>query len=160
VDPCNTIVTVYSKEACPKSKRHWREKGSREEQNVHISHFLIWTVISFAICACCLCLCACVDRRRKRNLKKLQEEKEMLQFSNTTFDQNSTFVPLQQMEPQVYTMPPISENGMQFVTPPQYFFYPPVQNPISIPILEREGLLSNDEMLARQLQAQYDQEAR
>jgi hypothetical protein len=151
VDGCYTVITIRSQQACIKpsvttfatiSPGH-----ATIETRFFFSPFLFTMLLGLFLCVCLFC-CACCSRRRRQRLHQIHMEHEMSQFPVTTF--------------QVPQNPPAY--SAQFVEPqaPQYYLFPTVQSPVvqsPAALEEREGLLSADEKLARELQAQFNQEA-
>jgi len=152
VDNCYTVITIRSQQACFKpsvTTYATVEPGysTVTETRFFFSPFLFTMILGLFLCVCLFC-CACCARRRKQRLHRIQMEHEMSQFPVTSF--------------QIPQSPP--PYSVQFAEPqaPQYYLFPAVQAPIvqsPASLEEREGLLSADEKLARELQAQYNQEA-
>jgi len=152
IDKCYTVITVASPKACPVDLQHEDD----DDEDGHRPSGFVFMLLFFTLSVCCLCVCACCARRRRLcHLQKKKQEQEMIQYANTAFHQQQP-MPFKQ---ESYTVQmPTTQQAMQFM--PQYFVYPSVQVPHqqSPASLEREALLSGDEQLAQELQAQYDRE--
>jgi len=170
VDNCTTVITVETWAACQGMENYFnnghgffgRDHEREEGHSVFGS-----MVLFFALSVCCLCLCACCARRRRaEKMRRFNQEKEMLQFSDVAFHQipqEAPVIALQKMEPQAPQMSPnVPRNQYpipsQFIQAPQYFLYPSVQAPLQQAPASLNSP-SADEILARALQAQFDREA-
>jgi hypothetical protein len=175
IDNCTTVITVESWAACQKMENYLDggefsyfdgDRHGDEDEEHERGEFFPSLFAPFILFVCFLCLCACVRRRRAEKLKKFNQEKEMLQFSDIAFHQipqEAPMIALQRMEPQAPQMSPNvprnqSPMPSQFIQAPQYFLYPSVQAPLQQAPASLNSP-SADEILARALQAQFDREA-
>jgi len=166
---CQVTILGVSKFACPRSG-HWR----RSHEGPSIFAFL------FPLCCCCsLCICiaACCRRRRRMMMQSQQTQHELRTY--TAVPQEDPTQPQQQQQiqiPQPYIIP--TQFQPQYFQPSQYYVYVPqytqqqhqqqvipefgVPSPAA-PVIEsvveqREAQLDQDEKLARDLQAKFDNE--
>jgi len=115
---------------------------------VHQDHVvLLPAVIVLAVALCSFLFCCCCAARRRRRCQ-MAKKIQMEQFSNVAFRP----IPSNQVTRSVEESAPFNP----YVSQPQYFYYYPTQQE---QIHESVPLESQDEKIARDLQAQFDQEA-
>jgi len=176
---CDTVITVGTAAACGSAIEDgvWADDGDTNYHHVHFvsslfSFFLLTCLVS-ALCICCAC--CCVRRRRcqmqrhcqRQRQCQRQNKQEMTQFSNVAFQpvaqQEQTAPVMAQVAPQ-QTIPAFYPM-QQFGQPPMYYFYPPAPQVQQKPVqqVNNNNLAQqavSDEQLARDLQKQFDAEAR
>jgi len=145
---CTVTHTIQSSDACPIS--HVYLDGDMPSSYVVIeaehAAFQMFFILIALISCCCLMCCCCLRRRRCQKAKAIQ----MQQFSNVAFQP----IPSAQQSLKATEMAP-SYNP--YVAQPQYFYYYPTQQEMheAVPL----DTISSDEKMAKELQAQFNQEA-
>jgi len=182
---CNVDFTIASIYACDTTVDS--ENGSHLVMAPFLVVFFI-SFMTFACCIClCACCRRRIHRKQqqKRELEMIQysnvafqpiPQEEQKEETKKTVRQSPPApgrlphpVPVQHI-PAYY--PPVSQLPVQPVQlqPPQFFLYPSVQHPVQFQpasftqpatntVAKREEQVTDDEKLARELQAQFDREA-
>jgi len=154
IDEATTVINYYTEQAC---KNTVLDGIMPEPQTQHViyfpgSFFLICILAS--ICACCCC--TCLVRRRKRCQQR--KDIQMKQFSSVAFQ------PIPQTNAvKANTTVPAQVPAYNPYVQPQFVYYYPSSNgvaPFAQPQIEVSIETQNDETIARNLQAQFDQETR
>jgi len=171
---CQVTINATSQYACPKT-------GGRK---AHQSSILV--ILLPALCCCCSCLCVVACCRRRRRMCKQQTELTSVSYQPVSQEIPQPVAqvqapqpvahtpqfsyPAQAQAPQVplayqpYVMPMQYQFQPQYFQPPSYF-YPQQPTPVApleqandSHIVNRDNQVSNDEQLAKELQAKFDRE--
>lgn len=150
-DGCLTNIYIVMSEMCP-AYNDGSDGGMPWEDNesyVHADLTLPFLVL-LCIPACCLCLCCCCIRKRRCQRARQIQMQQM---------HSAAFQPIpSSSQPKNNATAPFNP----YIAQPQYFYYYPNQNQqemTEMVPLENIVVESEDEKLAKQLQAQYDREA-
>jgi len=168
---CTVSVEASSMYAC-KRTGHWKGRGSH-------AWFLIFPLL--CCCSICICIAACCRRHRRRCAQRKLEMNTYTavpQQETIQSPQQPQFQPQQMMQPYIIpTQFPSQNSSQQFQ--PQYFQpspyyvympqYPQQQQQNAVPVApvipleetvieQRENIVENDEKIARELQAKFDNE--
>jgi len=143
-DNCAYTVTIRTSEACEIPNVPIELMPTTMVQ-IHIHSlpllFIVFSLISFC---CFMCCCCAIRRRRCNNARKIQRQ----QFSS------SAFQPIPTTQQSRVTGSTQSFNPL--LAQPQYFYYYPTQQEMNAVQLDT---ISSDEQVAKELQAQFDQES-
>lgn len=149
VDSTFTIIEYTSMDNCPGASA-----PTQPHRVVMVSgafvYFLFLCTSLLAVCCCCTCM---MRRRRTQQRKDIQ----MKQFSSTAFQ------PIPQTNTIKSTANAAAPSYNPYVEQPQFVYFYPSQNGsapqfpyVSLEIQEPQ--VANDEQVARELQAKFDQE--
>jgi len=173
---CQVSINAVSKYACPQVGRRSHRRGG--------AGFLVVLIPAACCCVSCLCLAACC-RRRRRMCRQRKTELATYQAvpqevpqpvaqvhvqAQPVAQQSVPQYPVSIQAPQVpmsyqpYVVPVQYQFQPQYFQPPSYF-YPQQVTPVApleqandTHIAVRENQVTDDEKIARELQAQFDRE--
>jgi len=150
-----TSITVNSSYACGMV---WTDMGSWEESEkvIQIDVGALFIAFVSILVGCCVCCCCCVARRRRCQRNK---NIAMKQFSNVAFQP----IPAAKSTQVVQNSVPLPSYNPYIQQQPQFVYYYPNQQQQQTVVPSspqfNQVVQLDDEKLARQLQAQFDQEA-
>jgi len=160
VDNAMSVITFSSPKNCPVTVAVYDDFPQIDEQSnqevvIHSGAFIYFLFLCVSLVSVCCC-CTCLLRR-----KRIQQRRDiqMKQFSSVAFQPiphnvaAKTSAPAQQQAP----------SFNPYIAQPQFVYYYPSQNGSSeIPFpqyTQNADVTQNDENIARNLQAQFDQES-
>jgi len=151
VEECVVTLNIHTSNACPLITYDGPGFEDHPVERVVVIPWLFMLLSALAFIACMCCCCCASRRRRCQQAKKIQ----MQQFSNVAFQPIPS---TQQSKTVSSTLPSFNP----YVAQPQYFYYYPTQQAQAqqpIVPLESMSVASSDEIMAKELQAQYDRES-
>jgi len=160
VDDSTTVITFNSQDNCPMTVEildmdEPQIQSNEEERTIVIPGAFVYFFFLCTSLLCVCCCCTCIMRRRRCQQRK---DIQMKQFSSVAFQ------PIPANTARTTATAP-QANLNPYVAQPQFVYYYPSQNgnvqefpfaPYTQPAVELET--QNDEVMARNLQAQFDQE--
>lgn len=156
VDESTTIITFNSKNNCPLVPEVFDgiavDSASMEERTIVIPGAFIYFLFLCTSLLCVCCCCTCLIRRKRQQQRK---DIQMKQFSSVAFQP----IPANTAA-KAASAPQATYNP--YVPQPQFVYYYPSQNGSApeFPLYTQTSVenTQNDENMARDLQAQFDQE--
>jgi len=144
IDEAMSVITFSSPRNCPSENLIYDadmplgDSGSSETRVVISGAFIYFLFLCCSLISVCCC-CTCLLRRRRNQQRK---DIQMKQFSSVAFQPIPKTTTSNTQQPQTLNQPMVQ---------PQFVYYYPSQY--------NQNTVQNDEAIARNLQAQFDQES-